>query len=340
MSTMNDFGYVNIADYVSPNSGCDVSDGIQKVIDENPNRTLFFPDGEYLLSKPICTSGNPVHSVSFKLSTYAKLKATDTWTEKEALVRMGAAEPFNNITTPGSNYYFEGGILDGNGKANGISIDSGRETCIKYVSIKNTVIGVHIKHGANSGSSDCDITNVNIVGAGTPECIGVLAEGYDNTFTNMRIADVQVGIKLMSGGNYLRNIHPLHCWAKELIPVYKDSIGFEDYGRCNWYDYCYSDQLATGFVFHGDMIATMDNCFCMWWGPHGGYELGVKCLGKFNGNIKNYRVQLRADCEERKYFEVDVPGGGGVILNPVFDEKLTAETQYKEYLQGKVIFPW
>ncbi len=339
-NSINDFGYVNIADYVSPNCGCDVSDAIQKVINENPNRTFFFPDGEYLLSKPICTSGNPVHSVSFKLSTFAKLKATEDWTEKEALVRLGAAEPFNDIITPGSNYYFEGGILDGSGKANGISIDSGRETAIQNVSIKNTIIGLHIKHGANSGSADADITNVNIVGAATPECIGALIEGHDNTLTNMRIADVQVGVMVKGGGNYLRNIHPLHCWAEGLRDSFKKSVGFEDMAGCNWYDYCYSDQLATGFLFHGNMIATMDNCFCMWWNAHGDYECGVRCTGRFDGMIKNYRVHLRDDCEARKYFEVGADGGQGVLFNPMFDERLTDETEYKKYLQGHVLKPW
>ncbi len=88
---------------------------------------------------------------------------------------------------------------------------------------------------------------------------------------------------------------------------YRTSIGFEDFGKCNWYDYCYSDQFATGFVFHGDMIATMDNCFCMWWGAHGQYELGIKCLGKFNGMIK-ITEWIFAVIAAEEYFEADVPG--------------------------------
>ena len=35
--------------------------------------------------------------------------------------------------------------------------------------------------------TDSDIINVNIVGNDTKTSIGVLVEGYDNTFTNMRI---------------------------------------------------------------------------------------------------------------------------------------------------------
>ena len=183
--------YVVVTDYVKPNTGEDVSDALQALIFANPNRTIFFPDGEYLLSKPICTPANPVNAVSLKLATFAKLKAMDSWTENEAVVRMGAAEPYNSIYIPGSNYYFEGGIIDGNGKANGISIDSGRETAIHHVSIKNTEIGIHIKWGANNRSSDADIHSVNIVGNHSKTSVGVLLEGHDNTLTNMRIAGVR-----------------------------------------------------------------------------------------------------------------------------------------------------
>ena len=43
----DDAGYVLVSDHVKANTGSDVSDAIQKLIDENPNRTLYFPDGEY-----------------------------------------------------------------------------------------------------------------------------------------------------------------------------------------------------------------------------------------------------------------------------------------------------
>ena len=164
MNDMNKFGYVIVTDYVPANAGRDVSDELQKLILENPNKTIYFPDGEYLLSKPLDTPANPEHAVSLELSTFAVLRATDDWSLDEALVRMGAAEPFNSIYIPGSNYYFTGGIVDGNGKANGISIDSGRETCIHHVSIKNTRVGIHIKWGANNRSSDADVHSVNITG--------------------------------------------------------------------------------------------------------------------------------------------------------------------------------
>ena len=208
--------YVNVLDYMDANTGEDLSDAIQKVILDNPKRVIFFPDGEYMISKPVCTPGNPEHSVSLHLSNYATIKATDSWNSDEAMIRLGAAEPFNSIYINGSNYYLSGGIIDGSGIAKGVSIDSGRETRVENVSIKNTQIGLHVKFGANSGSSDADVLNVNIVGNGALDSVGLLVEGMDNSFANMRIARVQVGVKLIRGGNHLRNIHPLYvpapCW--------------------------------------------------------------------------------------------------------------------------------
>ena len=89
--------YVVVTDFVKANSGEDVSDALQKLILDNPQRVLFFPDGEYLLSKPISTPANPEHSVSLQLSNYAVVKAMDCWDSEEALICLGAAEPFNTI---------------------------------------------------------------------------------------------------------------------------------------------------------------------------------------------------------------------------------------------------
>ena len=43
-------GYVVVTDYIKNDGKKDVSDAIQKIIDNNPNRTIYFPDGTYLIS--------------------------------------------------------------------------------------------------------------------------------------------------------------------------------------------------------------------------------------------------------------------------------------------------
>ena len=330
--------FVLVTDYVKANTGEDVSDALQQLILNNPKRVLYFPDGEYLLSKPICTPANPDHAVALQLSNFATIKAMDGWDSEEALIRLGAAEPFNTIHVNGSNYYLSGGIIDGNDLANGVSIDSGRETRIENVSIKHTKIGLHIKYGANTGSSDADICNVNIVGRGTVDSIGVLIEGMDNTLTNMRIARVQIGVKLIRGGNYLRNIHPLYSLASG-FDHYTESIAFCDLSWENWYDFCYSDQYHTGFYMKNGVHSIYHNCFCYWWKTLEGGEIGYKAEGQFCSLLTNCKVTFQNDAQNTEFLLVEKPGGYGVIENPFFNEDKASDKSYKDYLKGKVIHP-
>ena len=63
MNEMNRLGYVVVTDYIEANTGKDVSDALQKLILDNPHRTIYFPDGEYVIAKPICTPANPKNAV-------------------------------------------------------------------------------------------------------------------------------------------------------------------------------------------------------------------------------------------------------------------------------------
>jgi len=282
-------GILFVGNYVPPNTGRDVSDDLQRIIDENPNRSLYFPDGEYLLAKPILTPAHPERSVSLKLSDFTVLRAMEGWSHGEAMVRLGGKDAANNIYVPGSNYGIEGGIIDASGVARAISIDGGRETYIRNLSIKRTSLGIHVKYGANSGSSDADIHSVNITGNGATDSIGVLIEGYDNTFTNMRIAKVMIGVKIASAGNILRNIHPLLIRNTPAYEDFDNTVGFLDVdGTNNWYDYCYSDQFAVGFrtkrggIFH--------NCFCFWYSKDEKKHVAMQSVEPFAGRVTNLTV--------------------------------------------------
>ena len=268
-------------------SGEDMSELIQAQIDANPNRTIFFPDGEYLLSKPIVTPAAPRKSVDLQLSNYAVLKAAPGF-EGDALVILGGKDAANDTHTNGSNYSLTGGIIDGSNIANGIAIAGGRETSVRCVSIKNTVIGLHILFGANSGSSDADISDVNIIGSNTPDSVGVLCEGYDNSFTNMRIGAVVTGVYLRSAGNVLRNIHPLYYSGD--FATYENSVGFIDECGSNLYDYCYSDNFRVGFRAAGDIRSIYNDCFAYWYTDRGGEEICFEAEGRFNSVVTGMRI--------------------------------------------------
>jgi len=338
MSDLKNMGYVIVTDYVKPNTGNDTSDAIQRAIDENPNTTIYFPDGEYILSKPILTPAAPKKSVSLKLSNYAKLKASNGWSSDEAMVRLGAKCPANDIDTPGSNYYFEGGIIDGSDIAKGISIDGGRETAIRNLSIKRTSVGLTIKTGANSGSSDCDIDTVNIVGNGQPGSIGVVLEGADNTLTNMRIASVHVGVKILRSGNYLRNVHPLFIYEKGLEGHYQDGYAFYDLSSGNWYDTCYSDQFATGFYAGPDTISSYTGCRAFWYSPNGSKQIGFEFDGKFHSLLSGCHISLKYEDIEGKYMTVKEEGGKGKVNSPIVYEPNNHDDTFKKYTKDEAIW--
>lgn len=333
-------GYLIVTEHgVVADGKTDVSDAIQKLIDENPQRTLFFPDGTYMLSKPILTPADPKLSVCLHLSAYAVLKADKTWTSKEAVVRLGAKHPKNNITTIGSNYYIQGGFIDGSNVANGISIDGGRETAIRHINIKHAHIGIHIKRGANSGSSDADVNNVNIIGSGRVGSTGVLIEGYDNTLTNMRIASVQIGFHAKSGGNSFRNIHPLFTYNREIgsEEAYQNSIGFFDENGGNFYNYCYSDQFNTGFKISYNGSAVFTDCFVFWYGTrHCKNNIAFHSVKRFNSVVKNLKVGFR-DKVKNTLLKVDVEGGKGFLAYPIVSEKRLHDHSYKKYLVGHIV---
>lgn len=320
-------GYLVVTDYVEANSGRDVSGEIQALIETNPNRTLFFPDGEYLLARPILTPAMPRRSVSLKLSDYATFRPTGEWTKGEALVQLGAEYPANDTRTPGSNYSFEGGIIDGKGVADGISINGGRETAIRFVSIKNTVVGIHIFYGANSGSSDADISDLNIIGSGTTDSVGILSEGYDNTFTNIRIGFVNTGVHLKGGGNSLKNIHPLYQLD---YTDYENSCGFIDENGDNLYDYCYSDQFGTGFRFTNGSKSRLSDCFCFWYSPKGDSHTAIKTDNKFNAIVSNMRIGF-PDSENNYVLSVGQVGGSGKLKDTIISNDVASKT-YKAYV--------
>lgn len=316
-----DKGFIVITDYVSADSGEDVTGKIQSVIDSNPNRTIFFPDGEYMISQPIITPADPRKSVDLQLSNYAVVKATQAF-EGNALIMLGGKDAANDTHTAGSNYSLTGGVLDGSGVANGVEISGGRETVIKDTSIKNTVVGICIAYGANSGSSDADISGVNIIGTGSTDSVGIVVDGYDNTITNVRIGNVFTGVHLRSSSNSLRNVHPLYYSD---YTDYENSCGFYDEGGNNIYDFCYSDQFCIGFRTVNRISNIYTNCFCFWYTSQGGREIAFKC-DSFNSVVQNFRAGFRSDTQNSVLVSKGIFGSG------CFDNLLVDNGDVSDYM--------
>ena len=314
-----------------------VADALQAFIEANPHKTIFLPDRVYLLEHPISTPADPDFAVSLELADFAILKAAPDYKYRQPLVRLGGIHPANNIRKPGSVYSFTGGVIDGSGRAAGIFIESGRETRVQNVSMKNVSLGLRIKYGANSGSSDCDIRDVHIVGNRADDSLGVWIEAYDNTLTNMRIADCRVGVRMRAGGNLLTNIHPL--WTNP-ADQYDGGIGFDDSTSNNSYIRCYADHFATGWRFRkGAGTAVMDGCICFWYAPTPGHpHTAIKCDGTFEAMITGMWFGFKDRRAVNTVLSAAVPGGKGFIADPrLYEDKLNDPADsFRNYLRGAI----
>ena len=333
----DDAGYVLVSDYLKPDPKKDAADAIQKLIDENPNRTLYFPDGTYLLSKSIETSADPDKKVSFKLSNYAQFKPMDTWTYGEPLFKIGAKGEASDAPDAENGVVFEGGILNGDNRADAIWVVGGGNVSIRYSAIKYAVVGIHVKADENGGGPTVDVTTTNIVGSGTLDSVGVILETDNNTLTNMRIAANQICIKLLGNGNFLRNLHPLYVFRSGLKAEenYVNSIAFYDGGTRNFYDNCYNDQFSTGFYLVEGNKSIFDCCFNYWYTEGYGYHNAFVCEGKFDAVIRMADAEFgsNADGIECNFLLVGEDGGSGMIDAVAYKANKVSERDVaKDYL--------
>ena len=317
--------FIDVSQYIKPNSGVDVSAALQKLIDNNTYRTIYFPDGEYLLSRPITTSAAALTSTSFYLSDKAILKATDDWKGgNDALVKLGGGEAKNDITVAGSNYYFIGGILDGNGKAKGISLDSGRESLVSKVKIINATVGIYIPEGVNNKSSDMDIEDIDIIGFGG-ESRGIVAVGLDNNFVDIRISNVKVGVD-NSGGNFFRGISVKLDKDQLSSTSYDGTIGIRTSGA-SWFNSCSVENMQTGFSLGGSSSVIIRD-FSIRWTEARGSQVAFEATSNFNARCSNGIISFFDASTDNAILKTS-GNKRGTLLDIIVDESLCDDDDYK-----------
>ena len=258
--------YVIVTDYVIPNTGDDVSYYLQQIIDKNPKRTIYFPDGVYTIAYPLTTPAKATDTVSIRLSDGAVIKAHANWhgevrsDGRDALIRVGATDRADDFVSVGSYYSVMGGTLDGGSKANGINIECGLEIVLRDLCIKNALVGILIKDGVHNSSSCVDVEDVTIIGDGLTGDTGVKVIGYDNTFSNIRIYNMPVGFAVHnSGGNFIKGVYVKNSSAM-LKP--RATAGIVVDTSDNWVSECYVENCNTAYSL-GDRTEIWD-CSAVW----------------------------------------------------------------------------
>ncbi len=314
-------------------AGTDISVTLQALIDKNPGRTIYFPDGTYKLSKSVKTSADPAKSVSFVCSTYTVFEASN-WTEDKdvAMIRLGAI-PYDGADDEmaAGSCSFTGGVINASKLCAGISVEGGRNALIHNVSMKETTVGIHLK------ADYADVDNVVIIGDNTKTSIGVLVDGKYNTVQTMRIYRINTGIWAKGEQNIFRNLHPLYSPGSSGASY--ESTGFRDTSSGNFYDMCYSDQFTSGFKVDGHTYSTFNNCFAFWYSTAKGMDIhiGIASTGEFNSIVRTSRFDLKADAKEACYLKAEVKAGSGFVIDPICGGINNDKSgDYKLFLQGTV----
>lgn len=310
--------YTLITKYKSLVKDGDYTAAIKKAIEENPNATIYFPDGEYGISETIVISGDAEKGVSFRLANYATIKALN-WEDKAApMIRIGvegeSAEGEEDIFAI-RNTYIMGGVIDAAGKASGISLEGGYDITLSNITITGAYNGLIVKCAPNDLDATCaDIENVNVIGNKEAGAVGVLVEGTFNTFTNMKISDVQYALKCTETGtnNVFRSIMAVGTGLTGT-----DNAGFWDLSDGNQYDICYSDQFATGFLISERARSVYNGCVVSWWSADNDYHVGFRAEGKLNSTILYSKVYHDHTVATDAYLLVGTEGGAGNVQYPI-----------------------
>lgn len=322
--------YTLITKYESLVHDGDYTAAIKKAIEENPNATVYFPDGDYAISDTIVISADAKTGVSLRLSNYATVKAVN-WEDKTVpMIRIGAesTDVENSNLYDVRNTYIMGGVIDADGIASGIAIEGGKDITLSNITVKNAYCGLDIKCADNELGTTCaDIENVNIIGTREVGSVGVKVSGSYNTFTNMKISDVQYGVKCTETGsnNFFRSIMAI---GTELTGT--DNAGFLELSDGNQYDICYSDQFANGFVINERSRSVFNGCNVSWQSSDNDYHVGFYAQGKFNSAILYCKVYHNHTVTTDAYLIVETAGGDGNVQYPI---KQTVSTQYDFVLE-------
>ena len=264
---------------------------IQAIIDNNPNRTIYFPEATYLISQPLVTPANYLKSVQLKLDKYSIIKASNNFTGDYVIDLGGKDNNDQSMYNIGVLYGIDGGIIDCNNITGGIKV-YGISPTVTNCEIRNcSKIGVYLPLGMHNGSADAFISNLHIFGNNSLESIGLKCEAADNTFEDIRIYKTQVGVHVTHGANYFKNIHCLY--SNDNLTNYNSSIGFYIKSWNNSFYQCYIDQYSTGFYIDGNYRNYFYTPYVFYWQGGNYSHTAFYCNGLFACFIDNPWIEFK-----------------------------------------------
>lgn len=303
---------------------------IQHAINIFHHRTIYFPEGEYLITEPIEIGTTNAEQVDLKLDSGATIKSN---TAIDSLLEIGKYEGNWNRYDVGAVVTIDGGNFDATNCQRAIYISSNRKnTMLKNLNIYNvSTYGIYVVKGTNtSESSDLNIDNVVVNGTGSEgSSTGIYMAGYDNKLRNIRVNACTIAIHDNSG-NYYENVHCLGVWSTGTLNQtnYEKTIAFKfDGGGVSKLNECYADTFGTGFEFNTAMNIYLTDCQSYHYISNLTYET---VLFKYVGPFANLHLHVLN-------FDYTPPSVTGTGKNYGLDIR-TANTNFKEFFTSFDVF--
>lgn len=296
-------GYINVKMAGVAGDGItDDATAIQAVIDANPNTTIYFPDGVYLIGSHLETSADNDKSVCLKLSDHAVIKASDDYIDPLPMICLGYKDYSSYYLYENfASFGIDGGYLDCNNVTGGIEIDHCVRPYVKNITIDNVKTnGLYLATGANNNSLDATVDNVVIICNNNTEAIGIKLTTSDSYINNVRIFSGLYGMYLdYAGGNHITEVHCL-CTSRdyETLANAQNQVAFffkSGGGNYNYLTRCYSDGFATGFYFDGQHNNFIRDGYVYYWNEDDtNNHTAFRFTSTLTGRISNVHIRMPA----------------------------------------------
>lgn len=264
---------INVKEYGAKGDGItDDTETIQFCIDNFPHRTIYIPEGKYLITSPLDIKSGNDYQVDLYLDNNAEIFSN---TNIESLLNIGkTVQGTYNHYEKGAICHIVGGMWNAENCKYAIYLTADRKfTTINNVNIYNcSKYGIYIANATiTNNSADAFITNSKISGIGNAidnENIGLYIQGSDNEINEVRIQRFSIGISIHGNGNIINNIHMTQSFITEELNTenFNNSIGIDLYGSgMDFFSNIYIDTFGKAIVINSNKRSSFVNLCTFYW---------------------------------------------------------------------------
>ena len=293
--------FINVKEYGAKGDGItDDTEAIQFCIDNFPHKTIYLPDGRYLLSDELKIYADNEKQINLYLENNAELFSN---TQINSLLNIGLGENLYDRYKVGNICNITGGIWNCENVIYGIYMNTTRKQNklfnMNLINVGN--YGIYMERTSDTNASSNHILNNIFIHCKGSEfnSTGLYIRGLDNSFNTIRIAKATIAIDLKSGGNLFNDIDVVASYTTpELLTSdeYDKTIGLNvDTAGVNFINNLYIDTYANSIVIvNGNGELFINNFYTVFWKQESSFTTSLlyfkqapKLLSIINADIQS-----------------------------------------------------